>query len=354
MKIFVPFIIFMLSQKLFAQIPYTDFIQNDTSIQWAAEYDQILNITPRVTKYGIRNIIHTKLLRGECIDDYNSNNEGVFKKSFCLKDTGITNPTFTSNINPYKFYYDFNDKHGYNKSEMYDSYQENLMKNKFHIYKVKQILYYKNDKLYINNALVTSLFLRNIVASDNIKFAWTSSFTSCFNSSNDKFTASIKKHSVDLGIMETNYNLLNGEDHENELKIFTKSNPSFSHHLFEAILSNKVTVVDEKENKIQNKKVFEVNNPPIDVPVYDDEGNIKVYKKMRNEINVDSFYNFSINQHFYYDSSKSILHSSVNFIDVYKRFITTSGVDLGNGFHFRIFFINPKLYKKRPQKRFLN
>jgi hypothetical protein len=359
MKFFIASFFSTLCLNSLAQIPYTDFIQNDTNIQWAAEYDQILNITPKITRYGIRNIIHEKLKNGACIDNYTTNADGAFKMSFCLKDTGLSNPIFGSNLNPYKayYYYDrFNNLANIcNETEIAPSYLENLNKNKFQIYKVKQIFYYKHNKLFINNALVTPLYLNKFSDSNERQFSWIPSFSSCFN---DKAVANLsskqKSKCVDLGESYATYRILTDEIQESQIKIFTKLHPSFSHHLFQDIVDEKITIVDQIENKIPNKKVFEVNNPMIEVPVYDDDGNVNKTIKMRNEVNIDSFYLFEIKQHFYFDSAKNILHTEVNYIDLYKRIVTNQGIDFGNAFHFRIYFINPKLYKKRPQKRYLD
>jgi hypothetical protein len=357
MKVIFILLITTLSQKCFAQIPYTDFIQNDTAIQWAAEYDQILNITPKISKYGIRNILHAKLMKGECTDNYTTNSDGAIKRIFCLKDTGLNNNIFSSNVNPYKayFYDNKNLSEVCNSSEIANSYLGNLNKNKFQIYKVKQILYYKNNKLFINNALITTLYLNEFSDSNEFVFSWIPTFTTCFhNKTIAKLTSKQKSRCIDLGESYANYRILDEEMYESKIKIFTKLNPSFSHHLFQDIFDNKITIVDDKENIIPNKKVFDVNNPLIEVPVYDNDGNLRVTKKMRNEVNIDSFYLFEIKQHFYYDSISNILHSEVNYIDLYKRVVTNQGIDLGNGFHFRIYFIKPSQYKKRPQKRFLN
>ncbi len=355
MKVIIISLIFIIPLNSFAQIPYTDFIQTDTAIQWAAEYDQILNITPKITRYGIRNILHSKLMMGECIDNYTTNGDGAFKSSFCLKDTGLKKSTFISDVNPYKAYY-YHFSKICNETEITYSYLQDLVENKFQIYRVKQILYYKNNKLFINNTLVTSLHLNEVNDSNELAFSWIPTFTSCFNDMpTEVITTKRKKSFVDLGESFAKYRILNDITKESNIKIFTKLNPSFSHHLFEDILANKITIVDDKENIIPNRKVFEFNNSPVEVPVFNDEdGRFIKTKKMRNEVNIDSFYLFEIKQHFYYDSINNILQSEVKYIDLYKSVVTNQGLNLGDGFHFRIYFIKPSQYKRRSQKRFLN
>jgi hypothetical protein len=358
MKIIITCFAFIFSQNTFAQIPYTDFVQNDTAIQWAAEYDQILNITPKITRYGIRNIIHAKLMRGECVDNYTTNGDGAFKTSFCMKDTGLINVTL-SNINPYGDNYKNTINHNIlfaKSSEIKNSYQDYLASNKFHIYKIKQILFYENEKLFVNNVLVTPLYLKEESDSVENRFVWFNSYSSCFNAKFSLLTPSQKAMFIDLGNGEEKYNLNHNLSDDNpNAKIFTKSNPIFSHHLFEDIFANKITVVDEKGNIILSKKVLNHNNPLVEVSgSCDGTGRRSKPLFFRNEVNIDSFYNFSINQHFYYDSTQNILHSEVNYIEVYKKIITSMGIDLGEAVYYRIYFIKPSQYKKRPQKRFLN
>jgi hypothetical protein len=359
MKVILILLIFIFSKTCFAQIPYTDFIQNDTAIQWAAEYDQILNITPKITRYGIRNIIHAKLMRGECIDNYTTNTDGAFKTIFCLKDTGLNNVISTS-INPYGD--DYNRTINHNEllaksSEIKSSYKDYLVNNKFHIYKAKQILFYENGKLFVNNTLVTPLYLKEEIDSLENTFAWFSTYTSCFNTNFTSPTQSQKSLFIDLGNGGEKYNLHhNLSDSNPKAKVFTKLNPVFSHHLFKDILANKITVVDEKGKIILAKKVLNHHNPLIEIPMLCGGGRGEIGKSLwkRNEVNIDSFYKFSINQHFYFDSSQNVLHSEVNYIEVYKNIITSMGIDLGEAIYYRIYFIKPSQYKKLPHKKYLN
>jgi hypothetical protein len=358
MKFIIFTLVIFCTQNTFAQLPYTDFVQADTAIQWAAEYDQILNITPKIARFGIRNIMHAKLMKGDCIDNYTTNEDGAFKTSFCLRDTGLNNNIFWSNLNPYKvyFYDNRNLSSVCNSSEIAISYLENLNKNKYQIYKVKQILFYKNNKLFINNTLVTPIYLNQFLDSNELQFSWTPSFTGCLNTKNEEVLLREKKlKCIDLGESYAMYKILDHGIEKSGLKIFTKLHPILSHHLFQDILDKKITIVDERENRINNNKVFEVNNPPMEIPIYDGGDGRMVKPTIRkNEVNVESFYLFEIKQHFYFDTISNILYSEVNHIDVYKRIITSAGIDLGYGFHFRIYFVKPSQYKKRPQKRYLN
>jgi hypothetical protein len=358
MKFIILTLVIFCTQNTFAQLPYTDFVQADTAIQWAAEYDQILNITPKITRFGIRNLMHAKLMRGECIDNYTTNSEGAVKGSFCLKDTGFTKGYINGDLNPYYFKVKYDEMEGkaFAWSEMPGFYALNLKRNNFHIYKVKQIITYKNAALSVQNILVSPIFLKKMNEPDMSNFfSWHALYATSFNNKNAKLSKIEKQKCVDLGNLEEKYDLNYALfDTNTKAKIFTKFNPILSKHIFEDIVAKKITAVDLFDNLIPANKIDEVNNPQIEVNEFDSAGNVTGILKLRNEVNLDSIYNFTINQHFYYDSTNNILHSEINFINVNKRFISPQGLDYGIGFHFRIYFVKPSQYKKRPQKRYLN
>ena len=57
------FFLLLSATNVAAQKQYGDFVQQDDSIQWAAEYTQILNLTPKLAKYSIREQAFKKQMR---------------------------------------------------------------------------------------------------------------------------------------------------------------------------------------------------------------------------------------------------------------------------------------------------
>jgi hypothetical protein len=120
-------------------------------------------------------------------------------------------------------------------------------------------------------------------------------------------------------------------------------------------LNKKITAVDDNNNIIAGGKVLESGNPDnVNVAIYDSTGNIVSYTTVRPEMNMDSVYEFSINQHFYFDTSKQVLYSEVNYINVYRNVVTSQGLYLGRTFYFRVYLVAPSLYRKPKVNRFLN
>jgi len=67
----------------------------------------------------------------------------------------------------------------------------------------------------------------------------------------------------------------------------------------------------------------------IDVPLQDSLGNIIGTKKMRNEVNLDSFYKFHVKEEVIFDKESSRLFWRILGIAPLKRIVTSAGLDLG-------------------------
>ena len=339
---------------------YADFIQNDNKIQWAAWYDQILEITPRIKKYGIRQILYRQMQQKE-IDKYVAEKNGDVNIQSPGRNLQLPSDTLEKDFNPYKHYL-YNGYPG-NESDFIINEKNcsctgDASTNKFDIYKIRQVIYYKRSKLYVKNILVTPLCLKNGVGdyyNDSFKFVWQSSFASCYNLSEDSISAVKKKTCIDLGNSEQLYDFrfkITGEN--NKVNPYLLKNPLFSYHLYEDIVNNRLTVVDYQNKVIPNNKVIEYGNETINVPVYDSTGEQTGIHSVRYEVNIDSFYEFAINQHFFFDTTNRILYSEVNYVEVYKRVITAAGIDLGNSVFYRVYFVKPSFYKKPVSHKFLN
>ncbi|HTB52711.1 MAG TPA: hypothetical protein VK718_08045 [Ferruginibacter sp.] len=360
MKYYLLIILCSISVVTFAQTSYTDFIQRDNKIQWAAQYDQILEITPKVRKFGIREILIQQLQKDSCIENYRIENDKIILSKFCLGNKLTSTDSFASDINPYLKYtnnYNLGNTTPFIMNEEKCACTSDLKGNKFDVYKLTQIPYYKNARLYIKNILVTPLCLKRMIDSiEPQQFIWSTAYSSCFNDSDISLTTAKKMRCIDLGNSEQVYNFkYDVMNDSSNMKVFTLKNPWFSFHLFDDMLSGKVTVVDDHYNIIPAKKVINYGNPVIEVPIYDDTtGNQIAVKKVQAEVNIENFYEYGINQHFYFDPVKNILYSEVNYVNVYENVITSQGIFLGRGVHFRVYFVKPALYKKPKIDQFLN
>ncbi|MFT3908830.1 MAG: gliding motility protein GldN [Ferruginibacter sp.] len=111
-------------------------------------------------------------------------------------------------------------------------------------------------------------------------------------------------------------------------------NQRFISILLQAIQDSAVTVfsnIDDRFTTPMTKadvaKV--VGGDEIDVPQYDSLGNVIGSKKMRPEINLDSFYKFRIKEEVIFDKESSRLFWRILGIAPVKNIITSLGIDLG-------------------------
>ena len=354
------FLLLLITTNATAQKQYGDFIQQDDSIQWAAEYTQILNLTPKLAKYSIREQAFKKANEKGCIESFKIVNENFVKSEFCLADTVSKSIIISSNTNPYKIPLNLHgdDLENFYKKESANSFSNNAFKSSFQIDEVKQILYYKNAQLYITNVLVSPLYLESAVDTTILTsvFNWKKYYSVCNNiEPSKKITPSAKKKLIYLGQASVMYNFLNNVDDETRgFKVFTKLKQGFYRTLYKDIINNKVTAVDEYDKIIEGKKIKEVKNPAIEVPIFDSSGNQNGSKLMFNEINTDSFYYFKITQDVYLDTVKNVLISEVKYLDVSKNVYTDFELYLGIGFYFRIYFIKPSHFKKLKTKAYMD
>ena len=263
-------------------------------------------------------------------------------------------------INPFKYFVSQygNDRSSFFTKQSRLSFKGNAFKSKFEIDEVKHLFYYKNSNLFVTNTVVSPLYLESVDdSSANFPiFNWRKYYSVCNNGDSVKKLTTVQKQKlIDFGNVFEFYNFKYDDVNDSMgFKVFTKSNPNISHNLFEDIFKKNITVVDAKNNIIPISKIFTVNNPAYEIKSFDKKGNVNGSKFIGNEVNVDSFYIFCINQHYYFDTLKNILISEVNYLDFYRKIVTNAGIDLGLGFFYRIYFMKPSQYKKSNRKGFLN
>lgn len=81
-----------------------------------------------------------------------------------------------------------------------------------------------------------------------------------------------------------------------------------------------------------------ISGEPVDVPIYDAQGNLTGTKKMVNDINFDSFYKFRIKEEVIFDKESSRLFWRILGIAPVKNVITSQGVNLGESELFWVYY----------------
>lgn len=111
-------------------------------------------------------------------------------------------------------------------------------------------------------------------------------------------------------------------------------NQRFISILLQAIQDSAVTVFNSIDDRFTTPMTKSevgkaVGGDEIEVPIIDENGNTTGIKKVRPEINLDSFYKFRIKEEVIFDKESSRLFWRILGIAPVKNIITSQGIDLG-------------------------
>ena len=120
-------------------------------------------------------------------------------------------------------------------------------------------------------------------------------------------------------------------------------NQRFISILLQAVQDSTVTVfsnVDDRFTTPMTKSDVAkiIAGEEVDVPQYNDKGELTGSKKMRNEINLDSIYKFRIKEEVIFDKESSRLFFRILGIAPVKRLITPQGLDIGETELFWVYY----------------
>lgn len=123
----------------------------------------------------------------------------------------------------------------------------------------------------------------------------------------------------------------------------SNGNQRFISILLQSIQDSLVTVfssVDDRFTTPMTKSEVGkvISGEPIDVPIYDEAGNLTGTKKMVNDINFDSFYKFRIKEEVIFDKESSRLFWRILGIAPVKNVITSQGVNIGETELFWVYY----------------
>jgi gliding motility associated protien GldN len=120
-------------------------------------------------------------------------------------------------------------------------------------------------------------------------------------------------------------------------------NQRFISILLQAIQDGAVTVFSNVDDRFTTPMTTgevakAVAGDPIDVPIYNENGELTGTKKMVNDINFDSFYKFRIKEEVIFDKESSRLFWRILGIAPVKNVITSQGVNLGESELFWVYY----------------
>ncbi|MBN8833244.1 MAG: hypothetical protein ABS68_02060 [Niastella sp. SCN 39-18] len=120
-------------------------------------------------------------------------------------------------------------------------------------------------------------------------------------------------------------------------------NQRFISILLQAIQDSAVTVFSNIDDRFTTPMTVSevakiIAGDEIDVPQYNENGELTGTKKMRNEINLDSIYKFRLKEEVIFDKESSRLFWRILGIAPLKRVITPQGIDLGETELFWVYY----------------
>ncbi|MBK8710909.1 MAG: gliding motility protein GldN [Niastella sp.] len=120
-------------------------------------------------------------------------------------------------------------------------------------------------------------------------------------------------------------------------------NQRFISILLQAIQDSAVTVFSSIDDRFTTPMTVSevakvIAGEEIDVPQYNENGELVGTKKMRNEVNLDSIYKFQIKEEVIFDKESSRLFWRILGIAPLKRVITPQGIDLGETQLFWVYY----------------
>jgi len=120
-------------------------------------------------------------------------------------------------------------------------------------------------------------------------------------------------------------------------------NQRFISILLQAIQDSVVTVFSSADDRFTTPMTTGdvakvIAGEEVDVPIYNDNGELTGTKKMRNEINLDSIYKFRIKEEVVFDKESSRLFWRILGIAPVKRVITPQGLDIGETELFWVYY----------------
>ncbi|MGG9964548.1 hypothetical protein [Ferruginibacter sp. SUN106] len=362
MKKLFPVFLFFYASNCFAQQPlqYANFVQTDTAVKWAAVYNSYINLTTTNPNFSISNYYLKKLQSGS-ISAYTEDSVMLAVTPVSINENDYIKTKKAIAYNPTLMNWRFNFDTRTDGYEDIFREEENTCdtcntKNAISFFKVKQLLYYKNNQFKIQNILITPVLYNKERSSyrENTIFFETANLA--FNDVNSD-TITVPPTAVLITRTCNNFTLLpTTQNHVETSKILTLNNWSLCRLFLNDIKKGKLKAYNADDNIYPDakkivpwQKTTAYHVQKITVPIYNTNGELVKYKTITPEINYDSIYNFAIVQDLYFDFAKEKLYSKVIAVVPMSQVVTSTGIYLGLQNHWGILFPEEKPKAIKPK-----
>jgi hypothetical protein len=335
--------IFILSSNIcFSQIKieYANFIQTDTAVKWAAVYNSYVNLTPVNPNFNIRNFYVDKLKQQGAIA-YNQDNSAFsvmpVRLNYELYKASIKEVNFDAT----KMNWEFNYAEKHDATEGIFTRDSNscdscTLSNKISFFKVKQLLYYRNNQLKIQNILLSPVIYKKETGATKETSSYFETSDFAFNEIKNA-DAPVPATAKFIGRSCNTLVLLPSDStNTSENNILTLNDWNLSRLLY-ADVKKKIlkayntdkSIYPDQKNVLDYRKIDEYKVETLIVPIYDSMGTIIKYEQIKRDINYDTIYNYTLIQDFYFDFDKEILYSKLVALAPRIKIFTSTGQFIG-------------------------
>ncbi|HMC99848.1 MAG TPA: hypothetical protein VKH37_06840, partial [Ferruginibacter sp.] len=224
-----------------------------------------------------------------------------------------------------------------------------MLKNKISLFKVKQLLFYKDHQLQIRNVLITPVIYNKVSSEGKDKAEYFESASFAFNNpdnDNGKIPATAKYIGRSCNTLKLSPTTSTNVAENN---ILTLNNWSLSNILYNDVKNNSIRAYDTKQSlyptpkaMLNSKKIDDYDAETVIVPVYDSLGNQLSEQQLVAEVNYDSIYSYTLVQDFYFDFTNEKLYSKLIALATRKPVRTSSGDLIGYKDFWGVAFGNDK------------
>ncbi len=306
---------------------YTIHIQHDTAIQWAAESDKVVNLSPKVQAYSLKKWYLEKIRKGDVIA-YKMNSDRNAVSSYQLTIPALATQEWMKGLSielpPYK-----NPKEWifYDKTmpkENYERFKYRVGGAKFSAdsccgcddadaFAAKQILNYKNGKFSIYNVFLSPLCARQ---TGTTPIEWYPLCNVAYNDNAERKFPGLSKDVVLLNTDELEYEFSreNPSPFDSVLTVYRTDIGSL---IYQDVLKGRIKPIDLESNKqIPVKKFLTWKMPADTMAVYDvnDPSKITEYKVIQSERSSSEFSHLRIKQDLYFDFKNEGLYSVIRSV----------------------------------------
>lgn len=338
-KLLLVLLFFIYGGKIFSQVYNPNVaipIQQDTAIQWVAESDKVLNLTPKANGVSLKKW-YLDRLKSSSVNAYR--NDGRFFSSYPLSIPGLQTQDWLKGLSielsPHRFpqeWYFFDKTLPADDYSRYKARVRNLKLagdsccgcDDADAFRAKQILNYKNGKFSIYNVFISPLCARQTATPPA---EWYPLCNVAYNDNIERKFPGSSKEVVLLNTNELEYDF-NTDKPSAYDSVYTSYRTDIGNLLYQDILLGKLKPVDVETGKsIPVRHLLTIGMPADTVVVYDPDDKDKIisYRVLQQQRNPRDFNRIRIKQELYFDFKNERLYSVIKSVTLMKVFYAPDG-----------------------------